>query len=158
MHKSLYYYNLLKARRKTIKKVLEIGIGTGASLRMWRDFFPNAKIYGADYRDSSLLRQDRIESFLCDQRRGDHLINLINKTGSDIDLVIDDASHRSRDQIYTCSTLMPLLDKRVTYIIEDVTDVNILGQLGKYNCKILTFGNGDKLVVVKNKTRINTYE
>ena len=39
-----YYYDLLKNKKRSTKKVLEIGIGKGASLKMWRDFFPNAKI------------------------------------------------------------------------------------------------------------------
>ena len=56
-----FYYELLKDKRQSIKKVLEMGIGnrelqkkyfphcvTGASLFMWKDFFPNAQIYGAD--------------------------------------------------------------------------------------------------------------
>ena len=61
-----FYYKLFNKKRKAIKKVFEMGIGgsrvmkyipqyqTGASLRMWRDFFPNAHIYGADY-DPELL-------------------------------------------------------------------------------------------------------
>jgi hypothetical protein len=51
-----FYYDLLKDKRNSIKKVLEIGIGSveestkwrpyraGSSLIMWRDFFPNAQI------------------------------------------------------------------------------------------------------------------
>src|SRR3989344_9084056 len=91
---SPYYYDLLKNMQHSVKKVLEIGIGTGASLRMLRGFFPNAKIYGADYQPDLLINEDRIESILCDQRRGDHLVRLIKTIGTDIDLVIEDGSHR----------------------------------------------------------------
>ena len=62
-----YYYNLLNDRRLTIKKVLEIGAGEGASLRMWSDFFPNALVYGADNQDNRVFKEDRIEVFKCDQ-------------------------------------------------------------------------------------------
>lgn len=154
-----YYYDLLKARRKTIKKVLEIGIGKGASLKMWRDFFPNAKIYGVDYRPDFLIKEDRIESILCDQRRREHLVSLIEKTGSDIDLVVEDASHRSRDQVFTCLTLMPLLKKEAIYIIEDVSQPNIVERIGQYQYDVeipkIPYRNrfDNRLVVVRHKTQ-----
>lgn len=154
-----YYYKLLKDKRKTIKKVLEIGIGwRGSSLLMWRDFFPNAKIYGVDYRESYLIKRERVKSILCDQRRREHLTKLIERIGSDIDLVIDDGSHRSRDQVFTCSVLMPLLNKPVTYVIEDVTDPGIVERLRRYDVKtpkIPDIGRHDnRLVVVRYKSRI----
>ena len=152
-----YYYDLFKNRRKSIKKVLEIGVGQGAGLRMWRDFFPNAQIYGADYRESLMIKRDRIESFLCDQRRKEHLINLIDNIGPNIDLVIDDASHRPRDQIFTCLNLMPLLNKGVTYVIEDVADPSIIERLSQYDFKIpkLQYINryDNRLVIVKHKKK-----
>jgi len=131
-----YYYKLLKDKKKTIKKVLEIGIGKKASLRMWRDFFPNAKIYGADYRQDLLFKQDRIKSILCDQRKSDHLINLIDNIGPNIDLIVDDGSHRPRDQVFTCLTLMPLVKRQVIYVIEDVADPSIVERLSQYDVKI----------------------
>lgn len=155
-----YYYSLFKDKRKTVKKVLEIGIGKRASLFMWRDFFPNAKIYGADYRDDALVNQGRIQSILCDQRRREHLSGLIEKTGPDIDLVIDDASHRPRDQVFTCLTLMPLLKKGVIYVIEDVADPSIAERFrGYYDVEIPTLPNpklrrlDNRLVVVRHKKR-----
>ena len=136
-----FYYKLLNRRRKSIKKVLEIGIGyyktmpevaviydrgfkryyhRGASLKMWRDFFPNAQIYGADIRPETLFEDERIKTFLCDERKEEDLVNLIKKTGPDIDLVVDDASHHVDDQIFMAKTLLPMIDKGVIYIIEDV--------------------------------------
>lgn len=32
--------------------LLEIGVDAGASMRMWRDYFPNAKITGVDINPS----------------------------------------------------------------------------------------------------------
>src|ERR1700678_3450314 len=52
-----YYAEAMEARRFDVKKVLEIGICgyrdipnnvVGASLFVWRDYFPNAAIYGID--------------------------------------------------------------------------------------------------------------
>jgi hypothetical protein len=75
---------------------------------------------------------------------------LIDNTDTDIDLVIDDGSHKSEDQIFTCKTLMRLLNKKVVYIIEDVADPNIIEQLGHFNCQVLKVGKryDDRLVIV----------
>ena len=128
-----FYYEFLKDKRHSIKKVLEVGIGgkinirytpnhiIGPSLKMWRDFFPNAQIYGADYTPRLLFQDERIETFLCDARNKDDLVKLIGKTGSDIDLFIDDADHKFSTQVDMCLNLMPLLKKDVIYCIEDIT-------------------------------------
>src|SRR3972149_8272692 len=71
------YYKLLKDKKEKIRKVLELGIGsrktmqwvpkhyqTGASLLMWRDFFPNAQIYGVDRDPSTIFQAERIKTFL----------------------------------------------------------------------------------------------
>jgi hypothetical protein len=152
-----FYYSLLKNKKKSIKKVLEIGIGKGASLYMWRDFFPNAKIYGVDYRQDLLINKGRIESILCDQRRKEHLKNLIDIIGTDIDLVIDDGSHRPRDQVFTCLTLIPQLNKGVTYVIEDVADPSIVERFSQYDVKIPKIDQSvkrydNRLVIVRHKS------
>lgn len=136
-----FYYELLKDKQLSAKKVLELGIGhykgmdknewnydpglnrqyhRGASLYMWRDFFPNAQIYGADRVPEAIFQDDRLSTFLTDERSKEDLENLIKSTGSDIDVVVDDASHKVADQIFAAQTLLPLLNKDVIYIIEDV--------------------------------------
>lgn len=150
-----YYYQMFKDKRTKIKKVLELGIGRfrnmqdkewvyddnlkrkyfkGASLKMWRDFFPNAMVYGADIRPETLFSDERITTFLCDERKKEDLENLIKNIGSDIDLVVDDASHHVYDQIFASSTILPFLDKGATYIIEDVGHSRkIASALAEYN-------------------------
>lgn len=128
-----FYYELLKDKRYSIKKVLEMGIGdsthikefiphyvAGASLLMWRDFFPNAQIYGANNDPKTLFTAERIKTFLCDETKEEDIEKLIEQTGSDIDLFIDDGAHGTRNQFFLCCTLLPLLNKDVIYIIEDV--------------------------------------
>lgn len=171
-----FYYGLLKNRRKSIKKVLELGIGhyknmkhlevfydpglkryyhRGASLKMWRDFFPNAQIFGADIRPETIFEDERIKTYLCDERKKEDLVSLIENTGSDIDLFIDDGDHCLRNQIFTCQTLMPLLKKAVIYIIEDVThSKKLVRALSDYDCftpQISILGGNDQVVVVKHK-------
>lgn len=171
-HYTPFYYEFFKDKRDLIKKIFEMGVGyeedmkyigvnyvLGASLFMWRDFFPNAQIYGGDIEPKCIFKDDRIETFLCDERKKDDLKRLIKKTGSDIDIFIDDGSHKTEDQAFLCLNMMPLLKKDVIYIIEDVNDPYIgEGYLKDYDYKIIeTKGTGsnffwdDRLCLVKNK-------
>lgn len=126
-----FYYEYLKDKKWEFKKILEIGVGNyrirkqipnytmGASLHMWRDFFPAALVYGVDIVSSSMFQAERITTYLYDERNPEHMEELIAKIGSDIDLVIDDASHHVGDQITLFKNLMPLLNPGVIYIVED---------------------------------------
>lgn len=136
-----FYYEIFKDKQRSVKKILELGIGhfkgmdknewcfdpglnrkyhRGASLYMWRDFFLNSLIYGADRVKEAIFQDERITTILADERNQSDLEKLIRQTGSDIDIVIDDASHKVDDQIFAAKTLLPLLNKNVIYIIEDV--------------------------------------
>ena len=108
----------------------------GASLRMWRDFFPNAQVYGADIVADSVFKDDRLETFECDETNKEQVIALMKKiVAEDIDIFIDDASHHVHDQRFLCETVMPLLKKDVIYIIEDTRRFRMLRkQLSQYNC------------------------
>lgn len=126
-----FYYELFKDKRNEFKKIVEVGVGNdrifkyiphyqiGASLRMWRDFFPNAMVYGADIEKTSMFKDDRIETILIDERKKEDIMRMLEITGTDIDLFIDDGSHHIDDQWFLLETVMPLLNKGVIYIIED---------------------------------------
>jgi len=42
------YQDLLISKKETAKNVLEVGIDRGGSIKMWSDYFINAKVYGLD--------------------------------------------------------------------------------------------------------------
>ncbi len=164
-----FYHLMFKDKRKSIRKLLEIGVACkentswpdyvdGASLYMWQDYFPKAKIYGIDIIKKCVFKKDRIQTFLCDQADPIGLRKLIEKIGSDIDIVIDDGSHIPRDIIISCLTLMPLIKKDVTYIIEDTNRYHaatVLEFLENYDYKVMRRRKmrtpDDRLIVVRNK-------
>lgn len=173
-----YYHKIWDKKRLNIKKVVELGIGyykgiekiktkydkglnryyqAGASLYTWRDFFPNAQIIGIDIRQETMFKDDRIKTFVCDAQKKEELVKLINKIGNDIDIFIDDGSHKTNDQILTCKIIMPLLKNHVTYIIEDVTwsrkvieKINDFGYFA-FAPNIEGRKSDNQLVVVKHK-------
>ena len=156
------YTDLFKDKRDSIKKVVELGIGcpktmryvegpykTGASLYMWRDYFPNAEIYGADILPEAVFQDDRIHTMQCDETKKEDLEAFIKFAGSDIDVFIDDGSHDVRKQIYTCQVVMPLLPKNVTYVLEDVVFLNsATRKLSMYD---LTVPKGYHAIIIKHK-------
>ena len=152
-----------------VKKLLEIGIGhsdkgvhgymgnsdykNGASLYMWRDYFPKAQIFGCDIVKEIIFNDDRINCFQCDQSNKDSVLELINKTGEDFDIVIDDGSHITEHQIISAQTLLPFVREGGYYIIEDVLYAEkIIKFLPDYNCEIVICSDkriDDKLIVIK---------
>ena len=153
-HYTPVYYDLFKDRKETVRKVIEMGTGEGASLFMWNDFFPIAQIYGADIdpkRVTLPLIYPRIIITKCDQTSMDDLIDLLNLTDSDIDLFVDDGSHKPEDQIYTCLQILPSLDKGAIYVIEDVADPSISEKLKRYNPEVIKVGKryDDRLIIIK---------
>jgi predicted O-methyltransferase YrrM len=129
-------YHLLLAWKK-VKKVLEIGIASGASLRMWEEYFPEAEIYGLDTNISDpSVPTTRIKCFQCDQSNLASLLNVIPQIGANFDLIVDDASHRAEDQVLSAHVLLPLLTPEGVYVIEDVSDP-----------KVVVFGLARKCVV-----------
>lgn len=162
-HHTETYYNLFKDKINTgqnfasgsVKKVLEIGIYSGASLRMWKEFFPGAEIYGIDIDPKTLIYEKNITTFICDQTNQKQLSKLIERIGSDIDIVIEDGSHNSADQVLACKNLMPLLNKDVIYCIEDVRDMSIMEELSMYDCQYTKVRHknsfDDRVIVVRGK-------
>lgn len=159
------YNALFKDRRDTVKKVLEIGIGfpetmpvndyrVGASLFMWRDYFPNAAIYACDIREDILINEDRIQSYKVDQGQSGELFNLVEEIGGDFDLIVDDGSHLPDHQVISAVALVPFLAKGGKYIIEDIRDPQpVLQQLAQFGfaCELLEFNPAaadDRMIVI----------
>lgn len=106
--------------------LLEIGVGGytdpakgGESLRMWKEFFPRAQIYGLDLHDKTALQEERIRIFRADQSRADALRLVVEQIGC-LDVVVDDGSHLSPHVRASFDALFPLLHKDGIYAIEDL--------------------------------------
>lgn len=106
--------------RETARKIFEIGVLEGASLKMLRDYFPNATIYGIDIVDTSHLDSDRIRTAIADQSDRRALRGFIDEHGSDFDFIIDDGGHSMEQQQVSLGFLFEHVRPGGYYILEDV--------------------------------------
>lgn len=90
----------------------------GGSLRAWRDYFPNMNVYGLDVGKDCLLKEDRIETFICDSTDYDGILNIFPETSFNI--IIDDGSHKAYNQYRTLMNFYPMVVEKGFYIVEDV--------------------------------------
>ena len=95
--------------------ILEIGVWKGGSMKLWRDFFPNSKIYGIDCHKG--FAGENV--FIGDQKDPNFLKGVIEKIGVP-DIIIDDGSHKMSDQQGSFDILFPLLNSGGLYVIEDL--------------------------------------
>ena len=115
-----HYETYLKLQAAPIRSLLEIGVYDGASLRMWQQFLPKAKIVCLDI-------DPRCKEFeggnatveMCDQSDALQL-NRIGVEHGPFDVVIDDGSHIWSHQILTFETLLPFMAPGGLFIIEDI--------------------------------------
>lgn len=115
------YNKLLKTI--SVDNMLEIGLGNGASIKMWKDYFPQAKIFcmelfgkeNAEKWNGAEGNINGINFISGDSTKIDSWINIPNN----LDMIIDDGSHDPDDQIQTFIAGFSHLRTGGLYIIED---------------------------------------
>lgn len=126
-----YYEKLMEERRHKVTRVLEIGICghrdipnnvVGASLFVWREYFPNAHIYGVDIDSRFVFNdQDRIHTACCDAYDPSALSRALSAFGNiPFDFIVDDAVHDPLPQIQLMNQLGDHLVPDGRYFMEDV--------------------------------------
>lgn len=115
-HKYLDFYEKKLPKRDFSGRLLEIGIMDGASIRMWREYYPNAEIVGIDTGLQSDLRIEGATLLELDGTKPTEL----KKLGK-FDIIIDDGSHMTADQQKSFNWLYyKQLNKGGVYILEDL--------------------------------------
>jgi len=115
-----YYWMHFRDIRFEVRHVLEIGVQTDRSIRMWEEFFPNATIYGLDIDpECERLAGGRCKIFIGDQSDRTFLNQVVESAGGHFDIIIDDGSHRVEHQLTTFDFLFPALSEHGIYVVED---------------------------------------
>lgn len=114
-----FYSRYLETFREQEFNLLEIGVDTGASIKTWREYFPNADIFGADIQPPS-INLPRVTFLRIDQGSEKDLTWLIQRTGP-CRIIIDDGSHQPEHQLLTFTSLFSsCLEPGGVYIVEDI--------------------------------------
>lgn len=126
------YEEILSPHRETAKRVLEIGIFKGHSLRMWEAYFIQAEVFGVDICDQPVGGMADLRPMIAE---GTHKIFLLDATNAaeiearfrdlEFDVIIDDASHAISQQLEIYVNLKPHLASGGLYVIEDIDNIDV---------------------------------
>jgi spermidine synthase len=124
------YEEILAPYRHTAKNILEIGLMSGESLRMWTEYF-DGKVYGMDCSETPIDGLADLRPIIAE---GKHNICIGDATSqeyverffSDIkfDVIIEDASHQLMHQLQIYDNVKDKMNKGGIMIIEDVQDID----------------------------------
>ena len=117
------YTQMYQDRIPTTCKMLEIGIGVGASSDMWKMWSPSIEVIYLDIERKCVENERRKgrESYVCDQSSVKALQNISTTIGSEsMDVIIDDGSHHPDHQLLTLETLWQCLKPGGQFFIEDL--------------------------------------
>ena len=135
------YEMLFHGFRNIPFSLFECGIGTtnstiannmgregkpGASLRAWRDYFPKARILGADIDRSIIFSEERIKTVYVDQTDSDSIKAMWDALGSlSVKIIIDDGLHTFQAGVSLFENSIHMLEIGGAYVIEDVSYQNL---------------------------------
>jgi hypothetical protein len=124
VHKWAHYFPIYErhfhryANRPVV--FLEIGIGAGGSLQLWKNYLgPYAQIIGLDIADGRHCEEDQIATRVGDQSDPAVLQAILDEFGAP-DVVLDDGSHFMEDIHTSFKYLYPRMSPTGVYMVEDL--------------------------------------
>ena len=123
------YDSLLSSKKESAKNVLEIGICQGGSIKLWRDYFASAQIYGIDivkkgtYDWRHISKDSRITLY---DRSNAYDVNFFNSNFKSMtfDFILDDGPHT----LDSMKSYITLYSQALAYdgimILEDIQDIS----------------------------------
>lgn len=139
------YHNYLPVYQKEFTqvdniKILEIGVYTGGSLRLWSEYFNSSEIHGIEHTNydnttiiPGILHWGKYED-LCDSFENNYF-----------DYIINDSMHDAISQIDAFKLYYPKLKNGGKFFMEDIINENelsfIIKNLSNYNFKIYNMNN-----------------
>ncbi len=131
------YEEILDPYRHTAQNILEIGLMSGESLRMWTEYF-DGTVYGMDCSDMPIYGMANLKPIMAEGKHNIFIGDASNPfdvkkyfDGIKLDVVIEDANHDIQQQVDIYNTLKPYLKKGSIYIIEDVQEIDQTIQIFK---------------------------
>jgi cephalosporin hydroxylase len=119
--KGYYEQQFLKYKNKKIN-FLEIGIRGGGSMKLWSEYFINAKsIIGIDVDESAIVNQfkniEKVTYYFGDA----YTEEIVNKVPT-LDIFLDDGPHTLESQLDAIKYYLPKVKSGGLFLIEDVQE------------------------------------
>lgn len=141
-----FYDFIFNNIKNDVKYIFELGLGTNnlqipsnmsgfgspcGSLRGWKNYFSNAKVFGADIDKEILYQEENITTFYCDQTNPESIKELCNNFDFKFDIVIEDGLHTfDANKIFLENFIDNVKDGGI-FIIEDI-DIRYFEQFKDY--------------------------
>jgi SAM-dependent methyltransferase len=115
------YHTHFSKFRGARPKIVEIGVYSGGSLEMWREYFgKDCELYGVDINQKCLkFGKENVTIKIANQSNRPFWRKLLEEIG-DVDIVIDDGGHRPRQQIPTFEEVISRIKPGGVYLCEDI--------------------------------------
>lgn len=129
-----FYEKEFEPYREKRIDVLEIGIETGGSLKLWKEYFLNSKsIIGIDITDDKVDNKfkniDGVSMYF-----GDAYDKTFSDKFGQFDIIIDDGPHTLESQLKSIELYLPKLKKNGLFVIEDIQSTDWFDSLiDKFN-------------------------
>lgn len=105
--------------------VLEIGIYSGGSLEMWRNYFgPKSRIYGVDIQPECKCYENEFTKIFTGDQGDREFWKTFKEKVPFLDILIDDGGHQTEQQIVTLEEMLPHLRPGGIFLCEDIHGKN----------------------------------
>lgn len=127
--------------------IVEVGVGNGGSLFMWKSFFKdNARVIGVELNpDARKLEEHGFEIFIGDQSDPYFWKEFFNKVGK-VDIFLDDGGHKNLQQITSLVESVDYINHDGMIVIED-THTSYMKKKGFKNPSSYSFINFCNLLI-----------
>lgn len=125
-----YYAELFAPVRKSAKKILEIGLMSGESLRMWEEYF-TGDVYGIDCTETPVGGAADLRPMIAEMNHNIFIGDAADPetakrffSGIKFDVIIEDASHSIQQQLDIYNVMKHYMNDGGIYVIEDVQEID----------------------------------
>jgi predicted O-methyltransferase YrrM len=128
LHKHAYtsIYNFLFSSIRYNNLIFgEIGIGCNNSTMLWRDYFPDAKLFGFEYfehRINKAISDNLVDTTYINMniKEESSIVDAFIKANTMFDVIVEDSTHEFEDQIRLINIAYKYLNRGGLLIIEDI--------------------------------------
>src|SRR4051812_8829578 len=101
--------------------VLEVGVYSGGSLQMWKEYFgPKCRVYGVDIHPACKDFEDQHTRIFIGDQEDRTFWGSVKQEVPALDILIDDGGHTAEQQIVTLEEMLPHLRPGGVYLCEDI--------------------------------------